>query len=363
MDTPGPLWPSSDARFVILDLRSQFSAELLSDLYHYIMRPMFPIADELDPLSTWEEMLTDPEMESPKFNVQIFFERTTPAEDLSKWQAICGVVVWEFYTVSNCCLMSYFVTTARGRGKGLASIMVSDAFFQSKKIADPARQFYFFAETNKHGVHDGVMKSGDRHLIMRKIGFSWVQCMYIQPPLDDDKAECRDLLLLVYTPPPLGSERLADSHNSNNFPVPALDSVQPQVLEMFLDEFWRSVCAGTKWENSYRSHPAFVECVDDCRRFRGIVIPVQDTLPWGGEGENLSSSSSSSGLLNDLGGAAESPRRQRQRHHHGHGRSPQQSAVQSPTSEPVRGARSVQDPGSDGKGPSPDQEHPLRARM
>ncbi|KAL9656313.1 hypothetical protein ABK040_005080, partial [Willaertia magna] len=59
-------------------------------------------------------------------------------------------------------------------------------------------EFYFFAETNAIGVHDGVMPSEQRHKVMRNIGFCCIDFDYIQPPVtdDDDALFCDDLLLL-----------------------------------------------------------------------------------------------------------------------------------------------------------------------
>ncbi|EFC50812.1 predicted protein [Naegleria gruberi] len=78
-----------------------------------------------------------------------------------------------------------------------ARVKASDSNLK-KVLEKEDDEFYFFAETNAIGVDDGVMKSEDRHKIMRNIGFCVVDYEYIQPPVctDEDAMYCDDLLLL-----------------------------------------------------------------------------------------------------------------------------------------------------------------------
>ncbi|KAG2373746.1 hypothetical protein C9374_011835 [Naegleria lovaniensis] len=260
-----------DKTFRFLSLRDNFSLPLLTKIYNEIMIPNFPIESELDPLEVWINNLTHKggRIFVPLMHIMVAFEIDSNDNNALKDENIAGISVFEYYEMSQCALLSYFVVCEKYRNYGLGKTLVYQAYeycknelyakrkanrwealnnalmhvrnwhvgdddgativqltktqkgqlqfaqqyiqlclhnaqlkaqnVDIKHILDSEEdEFYFFAETNAIGVHDGVMASEQRHKIMRNIGFCVVDFEYIQPPVctDEDAMYCDDLLLL-----------------------------------------------------------------------------------------------------------------------------------------------------------------------
>ncbi|KAF0973813.1 hypothetical protein FDP41_007200 [Naegleria fowleri] len=260
-----------DKTFRFLSLRDNFSLPLLTKIYNEIMIPNFPIESELDPLEVWINNLTHKggRIFVPLMHIMVAFEIDSNDNNALKDENIAGISVFEYYEMSQCALLSYFVVCEKYRNYGLGKTLVYQAYEYCKNelyakrkanrwealnnalmhvrnwhvgdddgativqltktqkgqlqfaqqyiqlclhnaqlktqnadikhILDAEEdEFYFFAETNAIGVHDGVMASEQRHKIMRNIGFCVVDFEYIQPPVctDEDAMYCDDLLLL-----------------------------------------------------------------------------------------------------------------------------------------------------------------------
>eukprot|EP01063_Lacrimia_lanifica_P021021 TRINITY_DN28275_c0_g1_i1.p1 TRINITY_DN28275_c0_g1~~TRINITY_DN28275_c0_g1_i1.p1 ORF type:complete len:333 (+),score=114.28 TRINITY_DN28275_c0_g1_i1:49-1047(+) len=243
-----------------VNFRSEYDAAELKRFYESFMKVNFPIEDELDPLEVWEDVL-DPEKKDPDdemavhMHVVVVYEPSPPSTPASE-RAIVGGVVFEYYKMSNCCLMSYFAVAEAYRGAGLGRWLVAtahqtcveeaDAWKRSvtpgddapataegwlrrvSRLPDTARfnalvaevagmctdeevralaelmaaghdvsasLSLFFAETNAEGVDDGVLDPKIRHRVLHKLGFNALEFSYIQPPLSDTQQPCYDLLL------------------------------------------------------------------------------------------------------------------------------------------------------------------------
>lgn len=263
------IYTVKDKTFKFLSLRDNFSLTLLTKIYNEIMIPNFPIESELDPMEVWINNLTHKggRIFVPLMHIMVAYEIDESNE--MKDENIAGISVFEYYEMSQCALLTYFVVGEKYRKYGLGKTLVYQAYefckydlyakgkanrwealnnslkhvknwnsssddsstivqltktqkgqFQFaqqfidlwlenaqikandpelKKILDGEEdEFYFFAETNAIGVHDGVMPSEQRHKIMRNIGFCVIDYEYIQPPVatDEDAMYCDDLLLL-----------------------------------------------------------------------------------------------------------------------------------------------------------------------
>ncbi|KAL9656334.1 hypothetical protein ABK040_005101 [Willaertia magna] len=256
--------------FKFLSLREQFSLPLLTKIYDEIMKPNFPIESELDPLEVWIRNLTHKGKQPfvPVMHINVCFEAVpNQIGNEPHFDNIAGISVFEYYEMSQCGLLTYFVVCEKYRSFGIGKTLVYQAYNYSKNelymkgkssrweslnnalscvrswngggettivqltkaqmgqlhfaqkfleiysqymslkeqhadlkpILDVEEdEFYFFAETNAIGVHDGVMPSEQRHKVMRNIGFCCIDFDYIQPPVtdDDDALFCDDLLLL-----------------------------------------------------------------------------------------------------------------------------------------------------------------------
>lgn len=260
----------SDKTFKFVSLRDNFSLPLITRIYNEIMIPNFPIESELDPLEVWVNNLTHKggRIFVPLMHIMVAYEVEDRNDPNVKDENIAGISVFEYYEMSQCALLTYFVVCEKYRKYGLGKTLVYQAYDYCKnelyanrkvarwealnnallnvrnwnisdddttivqltktqkgqlqfaqqfvdlwlqnvrakesdrdlkKILDREEdEFYFFAETNALGVHDGVMSSEHRHKIMRNIGFCVVDFEYIQPPVctDEDAMYCDDLLLL-----------------------------------------------------------------------------------------------------------------------------------------------------------------------
>lgn len=223
------------SHITLINLRDEYDFNLLEDFYYRIMKPNFPMEEELDSLENFDRNLRSDSFLDNEIAV-LFDERT---------QMVAGGVIYDYYSVSNVGLLSYFCIDqrdARYRGMGLGKFLVQYAFlrcqsrarnFNKSKEARTFRKamlkqlfnhdsksltnlkkifkkkyfqqdatkndmFAFLAETNKLGVSDGVLESDLRHKILSSIGFRFLDVVYVQPPLYENLAPCFDLILLAY---------------------------------------------------------------------------------------------------------------------------------------------------------------------
>lgn len=307
-----------------IDLRDGYDnsphyQELLVHFYNTIMKKYFPIEDELDPLDVWEKGLsssvTNPIL--PELHVVLAID-TMEKEQNVNLPKIAGGCMFEYYKMSNCALLSYFVVTDEYQNLGLGRILVEHAYQISKQIAvkfngkhhrrntvldiihrveqqlsndkvcdeelldqykfvceylkftleDPIPdQFYaFVAETNAVGVDDGIMASQNRHQIMNRIGFKLLDFEYIQPPLSDEQQPCADLLLLTLHVEDLPFDEKTKKH-----------FVQTSLLKCFMLEFLYSV-----FEHVENITDSYLQHVLKDLHHRGnkLFVDVKPTIPW-----------------------------------------------------------------------------------
>lgn len=223
------------SHLTLINLKEDYDYDLLEDFYYRIMKPNFPLEEELDSLENFDRNLRSESFLDTEIAV-LFDEHT---------QMVAGGVIYDYYNVSNVGLLSYFCIDqrdARYRGMGLGKFLVQYAYQRCQAVArafnkskdgrnfrkqflkqlfnhDPKTlkvlkqifkrkyfmnnstkndMFAFLAETNKLGVHDGVLESDVRHRILNSIGFRFLDCEYVQPPLYETLPPCYDLILLAY---------------------------------------------------------------------------------------------------------------------------------------------------------------------
>jgi GNAT superfamily N-acetyltransferase len=303
---------------------SSVNHEYLVHFYSTIMKKYFPIEDELDPIDVWEDGLknTDRDPLLPELHVCLALDMRTK-ETNSSLQKIAGGCMFEYYRMSNCALLSYFVVTDEYQNLGLGRTLVEKAYQISKQIAhnfnqthsrqkfvtdilskiskllkqadegseigldeklkdqyyfvteylqhtldDPiSDKFYaFVAETNAVGVSDGIMQSEGRHAIMHRIGFRLLDFEYIQPPLSEEQHPCADLLLLT-----LHVEELPfDTESQKHY-------VQTSLLKSFMIEFLYSVFEHV--DNATDDYLLHV-LQDLQQRGRRLYLDSKPVIPW-----------------------------------------------------------------------------------
>ena len=245
--------------FERVDFRETYDAAELSRFYHDFMRVNFPIDDELDPLEVWEDVLDPAKVDGPLSALPVYLhvvvvyspDPVGPGEP----KKIAGGVVFEYYRMSNACLMSYFAVAPEFRRAGMGRWLVAHAYETCRREAEALRNSggktwlervsrlaprdeestrllaeaaalctaddlaaldaleaeghdvsaslgLLFAETNAEGVEDGILCPKVRHGLLNRTGFEALQFGYIQPPLSDTQGACYDLLLLTLQGPP-----------------------------------------------------------------------------------------------------------------------------------------------------------------
>jgi hypothetical protein len=293
----------------IVNLRYDWNETLLSYFYENCMKKYFPIEEELDPVEVWIENMK-PENRNkeshlllPDMHICIAFDNRLRERNNENIPKIVAATVFEYYKLSNCGLLSYFLVSEEYRESGMGNFMVNYSFQILKQISieycqkeyteklvkgiekledESSREYFtkarelkqkpnsqlvpFFAETNAWGVDDGVMPAAKRHEIMRRIGFRMLDFDYIQPPLSLEKDPCPDLLLLVLDVPELPMSPL----NSRKY-------VDSDVIRVFLLEFGYSV-----FENMHFIEENFFQhmMIDLAARGPQLYLSDKNDIPW-----------------------------------------------------------------------------------
>jgi len=286
-------------------LRDTYDEDLLLRFYNGLMKTNFPIGDELEAVENWVEGL-NPKTRStlhPKsfvLDVVLAMIKGTEPEDTpaslgdgvkgedykaennhpgaiaaekkhTDRRTISGGIVFEYYKASSCALVTYFVVDARYRKQGVVKILLKRALSGLTRTAKEHGKEgcqIIFAETNATGVEDGVMPSVVRHKIMQKLGMGHVGCQYIQPPLDEGKEECYDLILIAYLESP------AIKKEGKNLSLP----VEPVVA--FLQEFAHG-CHGFEVDSkNFVDLPYYQHLFKQFASLKSITVNPE--LPWPG---------------------------------------------------------------------------------
>ncbi|KAL0479798.1 hypothetical protein AKO1_007427, partial [Acrasis kona] len=314
---------TSFLRFV--DLRDNYQDKKLQQaylkvFYENILQKYFPIEDELDPIDVLDRGLhsdlEDPIL--PELHVCLALDVRKTEQDNEGLKRIAGGAVFEYYKMSNCTLLSYFVVTDEYQNLGLGRELVNRAYKISEDVSelykqmdyrnntvksimhsisdtlnfdqvvteelknqfqfineyikytysDPIKdEFYLFvAETNAVGVSDGIMESEDRHNIMHRIGFRLIDFEYIQPPLSESQSPCADLLLLALQNKMIPKDQVTGRRY-----------VHTNLLKCFMLEFLYSV-----FENMDGVNDDYLQHVLDDLHSRGqrIFMDPEPALPW-----------------------------------------------------------------------------------
>jgi len=226
----------------IIDLRDG-SQDLLDQVYADLLSTHFPIADELDDL---EDMRTNIQKEAdgrfPELHILV-------ARNGDK---LMGCACFEYYPVSNVCLLSYICVSAPFRRRGVAQALMR-ALEARMKQRTGNQLAAILAETHEVGVEDGVMDADLRQAVLASLGFRCIQFAYTQPPLSRGHNPCGGLRLLV--------------RNQS--------SLRPAVLISFLDDFAGSVF---DYDGSWKSEEYYLKQVDQLRN--ATVVDATDKLPW-----------------------------------------------------------------------------------
>lgn len=190
-------------------------SEWLVKFYEELLEPAFSVfPDELDSLSTFYFSLNNLSTEPYKLHITLLV-------DTCKILAGC---CYEYYPKSKCCLLTYIVVSDESKGQGLSKILISEMLQQIQ--SHYGKIDAIFAESNSDKV-DGskdVMNPKLRRQILNRLGFSYLDIDYVQPPLSEELDKCRNLLLGVY------KDYLVEG------------KIKSVIVLNWLEEFWNVLC-------------------------------------------------------------------------------------------------------------------------
>ncbi|EGC34343.1 hypothetical protein DICPUDRAFT_98253 [Dictyostelium purpureum] len=266
--------------WTLVDLRDDYDEDLMVRFYNELMLPNFPMKNELEPLSNFISALSEERRESynPHLSeVHVLLALRWPTDSFDLQPTIGAGIIFEYYSNTNCGLLSYLVVHRSSRGQGLAGILVERAVELLDKHAKTRGQLAgcncIFLETNsaeKVTLQQDVMDPRMRHTIYYKMGFRMIDFEYIMPPLYAGFEKLRGVLLLtVYLTPHIPYQ---DVNGKKQYYLPNV------LLKNFI---------GSQWENAYRNNRLSVlpnQDVDFTMSLDQLEIrervPLLD-LPWG----------------------------------------------------------------------------------
>lgn len=247
----GALTTSASAReregsvvdYDIIDLRDG-NRDLLDQVYADLLSTHFPIADELDDL---EDMRTNICKEAdgrfPELHILV----------ARNGEALMGCACFEYYPVSNVCLLSYICVSAPFRRQGVAQALVRELEERMERRAGADQLAAILAETHEVSVEDGIMDAGLRQAVLASLGFQCIQFDYTQPPLSRGHNPCGGLRLLV--------------RNKS--------SLHSAVLISFLDDFAGSVF---DYDGSWKNETYYLKQVDQLQKV--TLVNATGERPW-----------------------------------------------------------------------------------
>ncbi len=197
-----PWSAQSSEQWIYVNLGRNYDEALLSTWYYQILKPNFPMDDEVESLESFKQGL----LAEPNDDDAMLLEIVLAVRWEGNQSVIGGGVVYEYYFDSNCGLISFLVVSRVARGQGLSRILVEMAAQELEVLSVEdggalAGCNAIFLETNAAQavtMEQDVMDPRLRHLIYHKMGFKLVDFPYVMPPLGLGMPKVYYLLLLVY---------------------------------------------------------------------------------------------------------------------------------------------------------------------
>ena len=207
----------------LLDLRSHPRPELLAAFVDLYLRTFTDPSEREDPAQWPPRLYADLPAPQPRMHLLVAFADDSAAVELH------GGIAFEYYRDSRCGLLTYLVTAATRRRRGLARRLIARAI---ELLHEDARERgaelrAVFAESedpDRVTAHGNAMSPSARLTALARLGAYRVDIPYVQPRLEGGSGPCRHLLLLAFHPD--GTQA---------------DHIDGAVVRGFLDEFYRAL--------------------------------------------------------------------------------------------------------------------------
>jgi len=188
---------------------------LLKVFYDSLLTPTFAHCPEhMDELSVLEESIgiqSDPDTPD-----RLYVTLLVDADD-----NVCGGVLYELYGRSFSGLLSYVVVAPHLRGRGLGKQLLSTAVNYLRELCPKhtgKELEAVFLETEKSSAEEQNEKIVTTRLhLFKALGYRLLNLDYIQPSLGPEKPSAKNLVLLVYVPPPPEEKPTLSPHTLSAF--------------------------------------------------------------------------------------------------------------------------------------------------
>lgn len=202
----------------LIDLREHPNPVLLAAFETLYRRTFTDPAEREDP-AQWPPRLYG-DLPAPQPRMHLLVAVDDPDRNL------VGGIAFEYYRDSRCGLLTYLVTAAHSRRRGLGRRLVQGALARLQQEAQThgTSLLGVFAEAedpDQVGPDGNAMAPKERLTALARLGARRIDVPYVQPALEGGSGPCRHLLLLVFHPP--------------SGAVPAA------VVQGFLHEFYRAL--------------------------------------------------------------------------------------------------------------------------
>lgn len=202
----------------LIDLREHSNPALLAAFEDLYRRTFTDPAEREDP-AQWPPRLYG-DLPAPQPRMHLLVAVDEPGRNL------LGGIAFEYYRDSRCGLLTYLVTAADSRRRGLGRRLVQNALarLQQEAQAHGTSLRGVFAESedpDQVGPDGSAMPPRERLTALARLGARRIDVPYVQPALEGGSGPCRHLLLLVFHPPS--------------------GAVPGAVVQGFLHEFYRAL--------------------------------------------------------------------------------------------------------------------------
>lgn len=227
----------------LLDLRDHPHPELLAAFVDLYTRTFTDASEREDPAEWPPRLYGDLPVPQPRMHLLVAVDAH------ARTPRLLGGIAFEYYRDSGCGLLTYLVTDADHRRRGLARRLVDKAIARLHEDAHGhgVELRGVFAETEDPAQvnSDGnAMAPRERLQALARLGARRIDIPYVQPALTGGNGRCRHLLLLAFHP--------------------QADGIEGAALRDFLHEFYRALG---------------VETPELDADFRAMVRTLADTAP------------------------------------------------------------------------------------
>ena len=196
----------STITFVALREKDSDTRKLLCEaFYDQVYKHTFPPGDQAEDCETWLPLLEANAPEGkPRVHIILALRTLDPLEITQPH--VLGGVVFEWYPVSDCWLITYLVVLPGSQGQGIGKSLIGKAADAIRVTSADRKEAlpYIFAEAEDPERLTNLNHlpiTYDRLLILEAFGFMRVDFRYVQPALAPNKRRLHDFLLLALTPP------------------------------------------------------------------------------------------------------------------------------------------------------------------